>query len=216
MKKIFFLLILIILGGFYTYEYLYKNHVLYNTFLPANYNNFEKDMFQVLSQLNNKEKNLLLNYSSRFEKPPSSITVKDALKNEEDFESTNEGTVFFSQLKEQQAKKNLINEVTNTAFITFVDFSIIDNYIDIIFSIKNKSPSIIHSISGDSSFIIESEKFTTTLDFNSIVPANETIQVVQRFNFSEYPALKDMSHHTIFKMNIRHISFSDGKSLYIN
>lgn len=215
MKKIIFFIILTILVGAGSYTYLHSNGI-YSTVLPANYENFEKDMFKVLLKLKEEDKNLLLNYSIRFRKMPTQITVKEAIENERIFEKTNEGTVFFSKLKEEDKKNALLEEVMNSAFVTFVDFHKEENFINIVFSIKNKSPEAITQIIGDSYFEIETDKFSTTLDFSILIPATETVQVVKRFNFSEFPALKDLTNKSIFKLNIRQIQFSNGNKLSIN
>lgn len=216
MKKIILFVIFSILIGSFAYKYVSKHNSVYNVLLPANYENFEKDMFNVLVKLTVEDKDLLLNYSLRFKKSPSTVSVKEAIESEKQFEKTNEGTVFFSKLKEEDKKNSLLEEVSESAFVTFVDFSINEKSINIVFSIKNKSPYIITNISGDTYFGIGVEKFSTMLEFNTNVPATETIQVVKKFNFSEFPGLKDMSKNSMFTMNIRQINFNNGKSLLIN
>lgn len=213
MKKIIFLIILTILVGAGSYKYIFRNNSIYSTTLPKNYENFEKDMFNVLIKLNPVEKNLLLNYSIRFRKLPNEITVKEAIDNERDFEKTDEATLFFSKLKEQDKKNSIIEEINNSAFVTFVDYVLEENSITVVFSLKNKTQETITSLSGESLFIIDSDRFITTLEFNNVIPPTETIQINRKFNFSEFPALKDLSHNSTFKMTIKNIQFQNGTTL---
>lgn len=216
MKKFVIFIILAISVGSSSYIYLHHNGGIYGMTLPATYENFEKDMFKALLKLKKEDKDLLLNYSIRFKKMPTQITVKEAIENERIFEKTNEGVVFFSRLKEEEKRFSLIEEVNTSAFITFVDFSKQENSIDIIFSIKNKSAEAITQIIGDSSFEISNDKFSTTLEFNTMIPATETVQIVKKFNFSEFPALKELSNKSSFRLNIRQIHFASGSTLSIN
>lgn len=213
MKKIIFLIILIILVGAGSYKYMLKNNSIYSSTLPKNYENFEKDMFNVLIKLKPVEKNLLLNYSIRFKKLPTEITVKEAIDNERDFEKTDEATLFFSKLKEQDKKNSIIEEINNSAFITFVDYVLEENSITIVFSLKNKTQETITFLSGESLFIIDSDRFITTLEFNNVIPPTETIQINRKFNFSEFPGLKDLTHNSTFKMTIKNIQFQNGNNL---
>lgn len=211
MKKIFFLIIMVILLGVVTYGYAIHNNSIYNVTLPNNFDNFEKDMFPVLLKLNPEEKQLLLNYVIRFKKKPIEITVKEAIENERSFEKTDEGTLFFSRLKEENLKQSIREEINESVFVTFVDFRLENNSINVIFSLKNKSKENINFISGDSSFVIDSDRFFTRLEFNENVPANQTIQVIRKFNFSEFPALKDLKHNSNFKMIVKKIKFQSGR-----
>lgn len=213
MKKIIFSIIISILLGFVTYTYSIHSNSIYNANLPKNFDNFEKDMFPVLIKLKQEEKNLLLNYSLRFKKHPVEITVKEAIDNERSFEKTDEGTLFFSHLKEEDLKNSIIEEINNSVFVTFVDFSLEYNSINVIFSLKNKSKENIKFISGESSFDIDSDRFITTLEFNDFVPSNQTIQVIRKFNFSEFPALKDLKHNSNFKMVVKKVQFQNGNML---
>lgn len=215
MKRVIFFGILAILVGSLAYHYLSKHNSIYNAILPANYENFEKDMFTVLIKMKVEDKNLLLNYSLRFKKSPSQVSVKEAVDNERIFEKTNEGTVFFSKLKEEDKKNSILDEISDSAFVTFVDFSSNEKSINIVFSIKNKSSYVITHIAGDTYFVIGTDKFSTVLDFNTNLPPTETTQIVKVFNFSEFPALKDMSKNSIFKMNIRQINFENKTALLI-
>lgn len=210
MKKILFFVIIILLLGVASYGYTIRNNSIYNTVLPQNFDNFEKDMFPVLIKLKEEEKNLLFNYIIRFKNNTNNITVKEAIENERSFEKTDEGTLFFSRLKEENLKKSVVEEINNSVFVTFVDFSLESNSIDIIFSLKNKSKENIKLISGESSFTIDSDRFVTTLEFNDSVPSNQTVQVIRKFNFSEFPALKDLKHNSNFKMVVKKIQFQNG------
>lgn len=213
MKKIIFLIILTVLFGAGTYKYICVHNSIYNTTLPTSYENFEKDMIDVIIKLNPSEKKLLLNYSIRFKNFPKTITVKEAIDNERAFEKTDEATLFFSKLKEKEQKDSIVEEINNSAFVTFVDYTLNENSINIVFSLKNKTSQTITGISGESFFMIKSDKFVTTLQFNNVIPPNETIQVNRIFNFSEFPTLKDLSLNSIFKMTIKKIEFQNGNTL---
>lgn len=213
MKKFVFIFIFIFISSIGIYKYIAFNNNVYNVSLPSNYDNFEKEMFHILIELNDEEKSLLMNYALRFKQKPSQITVKEALNLERSFENTNEGTVFFSKLKDMEEKANLLEMVSNSAFVTFVDFEVVNNSINIIFAIKNKSPVSINYISGDFYFIIAGEKFISNLEFTSSIPESQISQIVKSFNFSEFPALKDISKNSEFKMNVKQINFSNGNSL---
>ena len=217
MKKLFVLTLILIsiIGSFATYRYFAKTSNIYSTSLPSNYDNFERDMFKVIVELKDEERDLLMNYSLRFRRSPSKITVREAIENEREFEKTNEGTIFFSQLKEKEEKQFLIDEVKGSVFITFVDFVVEPASINILFSIKNKSSETISYVSGDSYFSIGSDNFTTHLEFNTSIPPTATVQVMRKFNFSEFPALKDIKKSSSLRINIRQINFTNGESLLI-
>lgn len=215
MKKLIFIFILVVLTGIGSYQYFYVNGNVYNTLLPANYDSFEKDMFNVLINLKEEEKTLLINYSLRFKNLPTTVSVRDAIIDERNFEKTNEGTFFFSKLKEEDEKSALAQEVFNSAFITFVDFSMDSQSIYIMFSIKNKTQEQIIQIAGDSYFEIGNDRFATGLDFNTTILPTEIVQVVKKFKFSEFPALKDLNKNSNFKLNVRQITFKNGTKLLI-
>lgn len=213
MKKKIFIIIFTILVALGSYKYIFAKNDIYNITLPKNYDNIEKNMINVMLKLSPEEKELLLNYTIRFKKSPTEITVKEAIDNERDFEKTDEATLFFSQLKEQEKKTSIITTINNSAFVTFVDYVLEDNSITILFSLKNKTQETITNLSGESLFIINSDRFVTTLEFNNTIPPTETIQVTKKFNFSEFPNLKDLSNKSHFKMIIKHIQFQKGISL---
>lgn len=56
-----------------------------------------------------KKKKLLINYSLRLKNNPTQITVREAI-NDENFENSDEGIVFFSHLKEENLKMKLKNK----------------------------------------------------------------------------------------------------------
>lgn len=216
MKKMIILLITSIFIGLFSYKYYIKQNNVYNISLPSSYNSFEKDMFKVLQHLNEEEKSLLLNYSLRFKNNPNQITVKEALENEKSFEKSDEGIVFFSHLKEEELKNNILEQINSSAFITFVDYIKNETKIKITFAIKNKTSKIISKVIGTATFNINGEIFSTNLELSSQFDASTTSSFEQSFSFSEFPSMKEFNNNSTLKMKISYIEFSDGTSFHIN
>jgi len=216
MKKFVVLLIISIFSGVISYKYYLKQNNVYNVSLPSSYNLFEKNMFNVLQQLNEEEKKLLINYSLRLKNNPTQITVREAINDEKNFENSDEGIVFFSHLKEENLKNEIKEQINSSAFITFVDYSKTDTAINITFSLKNKTTKVISKVIGTAIFNINNENFSTDMELSNQFDSSSTSSFEKSFNFSEFPSMKEFNHNSIFKMKISSIEFSDGTFFHLN
>ena len=216
MKKFVVLLIISIFSGVISYKYYLKQNNVYNVSLPSSYNLFEKNMFNVLQQLNEEEKKLLINYSLRLKNNPTQITVREAINDEKNFENSDEGIVFFSHLKEENLKNEIKEQINSSAFITFVDYSKTDTAINITFSLKNKTTKVISKVIGTAIFNINNENFSTDMELSNQFDSSSTSSFEKSFNFSEFPSMKEFNHNSIFKIKISSIEFSDGTFFHLN